>query len=95
MRKILLSLSLCLLAIAANAQTPGISITEEVLGSIDALYDKITAIRAEKDNTLVFCFEDGSETVKRWQDRSRTESWTEEMKEAARQKALERSKTNG
>ena len=31
MRKILLSLSLCLLAIAANAQTPGISITEEVL----------------------------------------------------------------
>ena len=72
-----------------------VSITEEVLGSTDALYDKITAIRAEKDNTLVFCFEDGSETVKRWQDRSRTESWTEEMKEAARQKALERSKTNG
>lgn len=72
-----------------------ISITEEVLGSTDALYDKITAIRAEKDNTLVFCFKDGSETVKRWIDRSRAESWTEEMKEAARQKALERSKSNG
>ena len=72
-----------------------ISITEEVLGSTDALYDKITAIRAEKDNTLVFCFKDGSETVKRWTDRSRAESWTEEMKEAARQKALERSKSNG
>lgn len=72
-----------------------ISITEEVLGSTDTLYDKITAIRAEKDNTLVFCFKDGSETVKRWQDRSRAESWTEEMKEAARQKALERSKHNG
>ena len=61
-----------------------ISITEEVLGSTDTLYDKITAIRAEKDNTLVFCFKDGSETVKRWQDRSRAESWTEEMKDAAR-----------
>ena len=48
------------------------------------LYDKITAIRAEKDNALVFCFKDGSETVKRWQDRSRAESWTEEMKDAAR-----------
>lgn len=61
-----------------------ISITEEVLGSTDTIYDKITAIRAEKDNTLVFCFKDGSETVKRWQDRSRAESWTEEMKDAAR-----------
>ncbi len=72
-----------------------ISITKELLGSLDALYDKITAIRAEKDNTLVFCFKDGTESVKRWQDRSRTESWTEDMKQAARQKALERSKHNG
>lgn len=72
-----------------------ISITEEVLGSTDTLYDIITAIRAEKDNTLVFCFKDGSEIVKRWINRSRAESWTEEMKESARQKALERSKSNG
>ena len=72
-----------------------ISITEEVLGSIDALPDRITAIRAEKNNTLVFCFKDGSEAVKRWQDRSRAESWTEEMKEAARQREIERSKSNG
>lgn len=72
-----------------------ISATKEVLGGTDALSDKITAVRAEEDNALVFCFKDGSETVKRWQDRSRAESWTEEMKEAARQKALERSKHNG
>ncbi len=72
-----------------------IAMTEEVLGSIDALPDKITAIRAENDNTLVFCFKDGTETVKQWQDRSRAESWTEDMKQAARQKALERSKHNG
>lgn len=72
-----------------------ISVTEEALGSTNALADKITAIRAEKDNTLVFCFKDGSETVKRWQDRSRAESWTDEMKAAARQKSLERSKHNG
>ena len=72
-----------------------ISMTEEVLGSTDALYDKITAIRAEKDNTMVFCFKDGTETVKQWQNRSRAESWTEDMKEAARQKALGRRKTDG
>ncbi len=72
-----------------------IAMTEEVLGSIDALNDKITAIKAEKGNTLVFCFKDGIESVKRWQDRSRAESWTEDMKQAARQKALERSKHNG
>ena len=72
-----------------------ISVTEEVLGSLDALPDRITAIRAENGNTLVFCFKDGSEAVKRWQDRSRAESWTDEMKEAARRRELERSKSNG
>ena len=50
----------------------------------------LTAIRAEKDNTLVFCFKDGSQAVKRWKDRSRAESWTEEMRETARQKTLAR-----
>ena len=50
----------------------------------------LTAIRAENGNTLVFCFKDGLQTVKRWKDRSRAESWTEEMREAARQKTLAR-----
>ena len=50
----------------------------------------LTAIRAENGNTLVFCFKDGTQAVKRWKDRSRAESWTEEMKEAARQKTLAR-----
>ncbi len=64
------------------------AVTTEVIGSMDGLRSKITAIRAMKDNTLVFCLADGTETVKRWQDRSRAESWTPEMKETARQKAL-------
>lgn len=72
-----------------------IAMAEEVVGNIDALHDKITAIRAENCNTLIFCFKDGTQSVKRWQDRSRAESWTEEMKQAARQKALERRKHNG
>ena len=72
-----------------------ISITEETLGSINALNDKITAIRAENNNTLVFCYTNGETSVKRWVDRSRSESWTADMKETARQKTLERSKDNG
>ncbi len=72
-------------------ETTLISITEETLGNIDALYDKITAIQAEKDNTLIFCFKDGTKAVKRWQDRSRALSWTEDMKASAR----ERRKQNG
>ena len=61
----------------------------EVLGldafDAKALHDKITAIRAEGNNTLVFLFQDGTQTVKRWADRSRAESWTPEMRDAARE----------
>ena len=72
-----------------------IAVTEEVVGSLNALDSKITAIRAETDNTLVFCFADNSETVKRWQDRSRADSWTPQMKENARQRELERRSSLG
>lgn len=54
----------------------------------DMVISDLTAIQAENGNTLVFRFKDGSQTVKRWKDRSRAESWTDEMKEKARQKAL-------
>jgi hypothetical protein len=67
-----------------------IATTQEVIGSLDTLSDKITAVRVKNDNTLVFCLADGTETVKRWQDRSRRGCWTEDRKEAARQKELER-----
>ena len=70
-----------------------VALTLEVL-SIDRLSAKsvknrITEIRAEKNNVIVFCLDDGSEIVKRWKDRSRAESWTPEMKEQARQRALQ------
>jgi hypothetical protein len=67
-----------------------IAATEEIIGSLDSLHSKITAVRVENENALVFCLTNGTETVKRWQDRSRRESWTEEKKEAARQKEMER-----
>ena len=52
--------------------------------------NEITAVRVLADNVLVFVFQDGHESVKRWQNRSRSESWTQEMREAASRKAAER-----
>lgn len=67
-----------------------LEVTKETMGSLEALTGKITAVRAENGNRLVFCFRDGTESVKRWYDRSRADSWTEEMKNAAAEKARER-----
>ena len=47
-------------------------------------------IIAEPGNRLRFMMTDGTEKEIVWQDRSRSESWTEEMREAVRQKQFER-----
>lgn len=74
------------------------SITAEALGvstvDADTIHSRLTLIQAEKDNTLVFCFKDGTQAVKQWQDRSRAESWTEEKKENARKQRLARTIEN-
>ena len=72
-----------------KAACPSKAVPERVLDSLTAniSLDGLSALRAENGNRLVFCFKDGSESVKRWEDRSRAESWTPEMKEATRQKS--------
>lgn len=82
-------------AYCASKQIPEnvlLSLTAEILGTeaLDGIHDKITVITAEKGNTLIFTLANGETSVKRWQDRSRAESWTEDMRNAARHKALER-----
>lgn len=80
-----------------KAACPSKQIPEAALMGLtaDMAISDLTEICAENGNRLIFRFKDGSESVKRWQDRSRAESWTPEMREAARQKALERSRRNG
>ena len=51
---------------------------------------EITAITAHNDNLLEFTLKDGTNAVKRWQDRSRAESWTAEMRRAVGEKTRER-----
>ncbi len=73
-----------------------IQITVEVLGLDEfdeAIFaEEIIEIRVPGANMLTFVFADGRVVEKTWHDRSRSESWTDEMREAARQKAKERSR---
>ena len=76
-----------------KAACPSKAIPETVLDSlIDEMggISEITDIHAHNDNSLVLTLFGGEQIVKLWQDRSRRQSWTPEMKEAARQKAMER-----
>ena len=72
---------------------PSKAIPEEKLMQTAALVGhtgEITAITAHNDNLLEFTLKDGTNAVKRWQDRSRAESWTSEMRRAAGEKTRER-----
>ena len=76
-----------------KAACPSKAIPEAVLDSlVDEMggISEITDIHAYNDNSLVLTLSGGEQIVKLWQDRSRRQSWTPEMKEAARQKASER-----
>jgi hypothetical protein len=65
------------------------AIPEKTLQKIlkDIPMEEVEQIRAENGNRIVIRFKDGNETRLKWNDRSRAESWTPEMKEKARQKA--------
>ncbi len=56
--------------------------------------DKITAITAKNNNTLTFTLTSGETITKHWQDRSRAESWTPEMRAAVGKKNKERRDQN-
>ncbi len=66
--------------------------TSEVLGADDWDRDKlmgaIVQIQVPGPNRLVYVFTDGHTQEVTWQHPSRRESWTEEMKQAAREKRL-------
>jgi len=56
---------------------------------------KVDSITIPADGVLVFTFKDGTNKTINWENRSRRESWTDEMKKAAREKALEGCGKNG
>ena len=54
--------------------------------SADVFTDEIAEVLVCGGNKLIFRFYDGTEKDVVWRDRSRSESWTSEMKEKAREK---------
>lgn len=73
------------------------AIPEPVLDQLtaDICIEDLAAIRAEAENQLVFLYKDGTRREACWQDRSRAESWTSEMKAAARARELKRRNNYG
>ena len=56
---------------------------------------QIERIDACPNNLLRFVYRNGAVDERTWQDKSRSESWTEEMREVARQNKINRRKTDG
>lgn len=71
----------------------------EVLGLAEYDPDKvatqISAITVPKEGVLVFTLKDGIEHTATWENPSRRESWTDEMKQTARKRALKGGRKNG
>ena len=52
----------------------------------------VEKIIANDGDQLTICFKDGTSVERVWKDRSRSESWTDEMRAAAGRRTRERSK---
>lgn len=78
-------------------ETVLMSVSAEVLGLPEfdefIFARRIAEIRVPESNHLVFVFTDGRMEERVWNDRSRAESWTEEMREEARRRTLGRRKS--
>lgn len=75
-----------------KAACPSKQIPEAALErtTADVDFTALTEIQAYDGNALVLRFRDGSTETRRWRDRSRSESWTPEMRAAAGRKTKER-----
>ena len=71
------------------------AVTADMLGfgsfDEDAFAECVAFITALPDNALEYTFTDGHTAQATWKDRSRSKSWTEEMRQAAAEKTRKRS----
>ncbi|MBQ4429847.1 MAG: recombinase family protein [Clostridia bacterium] len=82
---------------AGKAVCPSKQIPDETLRELTAGVDLDTVERmtAENGNVIRVCFQDGMERTLIWKDRSRADSWTDDMKLKAKAAAEKRYKKNG
>lgn len=55
----------------------------------DAVLKYIRQIIVPEPNELIFIFYNGKQVQKHWENPSRSESWTEEMKQKAKERSLQ------
>ena len=74
-----------------KAACPSKQIPERTMNDICAEINilDVSQIIACDENRLIFFLQNGSQFERTWNDRSRSESWTDEMKEKAREKRLQ------
>lgn len=74
------------------------TVCADILGTDDynlTIFDaQIDRIEVPEDNLLRFFFKDGRTEERIWEDRSRRDSWTQEMKQAAAERTRQRRKSN-
>lgn len=63
-------------------------IPEEILKNLVAETPAIEQILVPRQGTIIFCLKNGEKLIKTWKNKSRSQSWTPEMKEKARKNAL-------
>lgn len=76
----------------ASKQVPEI-VLESLIAEITDNLSDIRKIEVDDGNVLRFHMTDGNVLTRTWKDRSRSESWTQEKRELARQKKQERDRT--
>lgn len=68
--------------------------TTSVLGMVvfdeNVFRERVSHIVVPEPNHLIYIFKDGHEVERIWKDRSRSESWTQEMREQAHQRVTKR-----
>lgn len=80
-----------------KAACPSKRIPEDTLDGLtaDIDLDAVERMIAGDGNSVRVVFKDGTERSLVWKDRARADSWTDDKKEVARQKVLERKGKNG
>ena len=56
----------------------------------DITMAEVDHIKVERGNTIIIVLKDGTEITRQWQDRSRAESWTDEMRQKAAEQTRKR-----
>ena len=72
-----------LVLLDASAEALGLASFDET-----EFLKRVLRIEIVRANTLRFVFTDGTTYLSEWKDRSRSESWTDEMKQAAKERSL-------